>query len=170
MNRSDELINKYLDNELSEAESGELENLVQSDQEIHSELDRSAKLHSNLKLADHPFEPNLSRKVMDTILVKSAEKAEKNIIYGIIIFFAFSIAGLFYWLFNGVTDQTASVLPDVDLSFLSPVTEYYNRSIGFLNSAELPESTYILLAVGAVVTFYLLYEHHREVRTLIIKK
>ena len=76
----------------------------------------------------------------------------------------------YYWLFNGVTDQTASVLPDVDLSFLSPVTEYYNRSIGFLNSAELPESTYILLAVGAVVTFYLLYEHHREVRTLIIKK
>lgn len=170
MKRYDDLINKYFDNELTDTEKEEFRNLIQSDEDIRSDFDIASNLENRLYRAEHPFEPNLSLKVMDTILKKSADKAERNIIFGIVSLFVLSLGGLVYYFLGAEKSSNIIPIPTIDTGFLSPVTDLYNGFTGFISSTQLPESTFLLLTGGAIITFYLLYEYHREVKTLIVKK
>ena len=101
---SDEILNRYIDNELSQAELKMVRDQLQNSEEDRKRLLTLQLLHSNLKnMKDDPVSSNFTDTLMKRIIKKSKAKKEQR-------FFVFSIASVFVIIALGIIGYVMSLI------------------------------------------------------------
>ena len=101
---SDEILNRYIDNELSQAELKMVHDQLQSSEEDRKKLLALQLLHSNLKnVKSESVSPDFTGKLMKRIMKKSKAKKEQRI-------FIFSISSIFVIIALGIIGYVMSLI------------------------------------------------------------
>ena len=101
---SDEILNRYIDNELSQAELKMVREQLQDSEEDRKRLLTLQLLHSNLKnMKDEPVSSDFTDTLMKRIIKKSKAKKQQR-------FFVFSIASVFVIIALGIIGYVMSII------------------------------------------------------------
>ncbi|OGU55879.1 MAG: hypothetical protein A2V66_18120 [Ignavibacteria bacterium RBG_13_36_8] len=150
---TDEILNKFVDEELSVEELNELKELIAQDEEAlrllkaHKFADRI--LH---KLSVTPAPKNFTERVMDKIYLLMPAKPRKNhFFYGVIGTFILGIVGVFVYIFSLPASEPDSSSKTV--SIINEAQEFIGKNVGRFSSFL---SNDTILIVGSFLTFILL--------------
>ena len=101
---SDEVLNKYLDNDLSQAELKTIRDQLQSSEEDRKRLRALQLIHSSLKsIEGESISSNFTSTLMEKIVKKSKAKKEQR-------FFIFSISSVFIIIALGIIGYVISLI------------------------------------------------------------
>lgn len=166
MKDSDKLINKYLDNEISQGELEELNSLFYTEPEVKEKFDASRILETSIKNMPVPstgkdFTANVMQK-----LYTVGNKAKKNIyyFYGVIAFFVIAIFGYLGYITYNIMPKNLSLSSDSKLK--KAVESADNLIVDTLSKNIFNKDT--LLIINCVMLFavmtvmYFLYESFRK--------
>ncbi|MBU0560520.1 MAG: hypothetical protein KJ799_10340 [Bacteroidetes bacterium] len=161
---SDEILNKFIDNELNSHEVADIKEIVDNDSVELKKLQAHSAVHKILNTIDPlPAPSGITARVMSRIaLMSKSSKAEDNFIYIILsLFFASIIAVLGYTIFqvNGSGESSA-----IFINFNSFISSYLAK-LDFVKSITSNDQ---FLLIGASLTFmllisaYYIFESHKS--------
>lgn len=163
---TDELLNKYIDNELSETELKELTEILKNDADAQLRL-KALHLTEDIlkKIEISPAPDNFTNKFMSKISVsKSSVKDKVSYFYiGMISFFSLVITGILGYSISliefGVSNLTG------DNQYIQKTSKLISGGLGHINSLSGNDS---ILLIGACLTFvllvggYFIIENHKN--------
>ena len=150
---TDEILNKYIDNELSTHELGEMKKLIASDDEAMNLL-KAHKLADQIlhKIDVTPAPGNFTDKVMDKILTVVPTKVRKS-------YFVPAVIGFLFAAIIGVTAYSLSLIPENSeesgktVSIINQAKEVVAEKVGSFASFFNNDT---ILIIGSFLTFVLL--------------
>lgn len=162
---TDEILNKYIDGELSRAELEEIEELINSNPEELDRLKTHKYVDQTLKeLEVDTAPPGVAQRIMKRIYSEIPEKYKKN------SFFRFMI-GSFVTIIAVVLGYSLSLLPSGSDSESSTLidsesikdysTKFYNEFTSFFSNDNLIYIG-IFLTVIMLITAYFVHESHKS--------
>lgn len=162
---TDELLNKYIDGELSSEEIKELEEYISTDSAAIEKLKALRMVDEVLNKMEKDKAPiNITEKVITQITSFTPKKYYKNHFFvGMMSFFAVAIIGLLsYFLTSYTPSGTGS-------SYVEPVAEKINLFVvnGVGKFTSVIESNNFLLVIASIMmiimfAIYFLFESHRS--------
>ena len=163
---TDELLNKYIDKELSEVEFKELTEILKNDTDAQLRL-KALHLTEKIlrKIEISPAPEDFTHKFMSKISIStSAVKDKVSYFYiGMISFFALAIAGILGYYISQIEPGSSNLIGDNQ--YIQKTMELFSGGLEHINS--LLENDSILL-VGTVLTFvllmsgYFILENHKN--------
>lgn len=163
---TDELLNKYIDNELSEAELKELTEILEND--IDAQL-RLKALHLTeeilRKIEISPAPENFTHKFMSKISIShSSVKDKVSYFYiGMISFFALAIAGILGFSISRIEFGSSNLTGDNQ--YIQKTRELFSGGLGYINSL-LGNDSILLVGIGLtfvlLVSGYYILENHKN--------
>jgi hypothetical protein len=163
---TDELLNKYIDNELSEVELKELTEILKNDIDAQLRL-KALHLTEDIlrKIEISPAPENFTYKFMSKISIShSAVKDKVSYFYvGMISFFALAIAGIMGFSISQIEFGSSNL--SGDNQYIEKTNELFSRGLGYINSLLGNDS---IIQVGAGLTFvllvsgYFILENHKN--------
>ena len=164
--KNDDLLNKYIDNELSREELDKVDELVKSDNKFRSQLTVHKYVHETLyqlplKMAPH----NITETIMNSIVGKISDKYRKNYLFRFVVTALSSILLitlfiLFYFIGDLAFFKNASEISinfsDKIFSSLSYLKEIFNSNV-FKTVTGLFGFVILLL-------FYFNYNSHKQLK------
>ena len=159
----DELLNKYIDNELSEAELKELTEILKNDTDAQLRL-KALHLTEEIlrKIEISPAPENFTHKFMSKIFISTSVVKDKVSYFyiGMISFFALAIAGILGFSISRIESGSSNLIGDNQ--YIQKTKEFF---LGHINSLLGNDS---ILLVGASLTFvllvsgYFMFENHKN--------
>jgi len=162
MKITDELLNKYIDNELSAAEIQELKNHLSSNSDEVEKL-KALKLADNV-LRQMEFETapqNFTEKMMERLNVKYSPQNNKN--YFIKIVFALFGIGFFGITFFGISNMSDSN-SDGNGSLIDTVFDKLDKIIPSFSFSVSSETLMLIVSILVLVTLiatYIIVNSHK---------
>jgi len=151
---NDELLNKYIDNELTEVELKELSEALKNDNEAQAKL-KALQLTDEVlrKMEITPAPQNFTESFMKKIITVSSVHKEKISYFfvSVISFFAVAIIGVLGFSFSKI-DITSSSLGENN-QYVQKTKEVFSGGLSQLNSIFSNDN---MLLIGAGLTFVLL--------------
>ena len=168
---TDELLNKYIDNELDRETYEIIKEQLKNSPEDLKKLHEFQKIHFELKsikvdvLGDH-----FTAKVMKEIRKKAkAKQADKNFIISISSFIMLIIFVLLELLFRSllIYQDTGSAV-----SIGENISRFAGRLSGFINNIFNSKGISILgsvISLGLIISIYTFYEYHKKAKDSLSK-
>ena len=163
---TDELLNKYIYNELSEVELKELTEILKNDTDAQLRL-KALHLTEDIlrKIEISPAPENFTHKFMSKISIStSAVKDKVSYFYiGMISFFALAIAGILGFSISRIEPGSSNLIGDNQ--YIQKTRELFSEGLGHINSLLGNDS---ILLVGISLTFvllvsgYFILENHKN--------
>jgi hypothetical protein len=163
---TDELLNKYIDNELSEVELKELTEILKNDTDAQLRL-KALHLTEEIlrKIEISPAPENFTDKFMSKIVIShSVVKDKVSYFYvGMISFFALAIAGILGFSISRIEFGSSNL--SGDNQYIEKTNDLFSGGLGYINSFLGNDS---VLLTGAVLTFvllmsgYFILENHKN--------
>ncbi len=173
--QKDELLNKYIDNELDSNELSELNRMISEQPEISDEL-RSMKIVDNtlkeMEIINAP--EGFTAKIMD-VINRSAIVAKKKVpylFYSVVTFFSVGILGLVGYgasLSTGESSALSETINKTSRNILKE-TKVIDNSIGFLSAIFKSKDIYyigIAITILLVISAIMIVESHRQIKNKI---
>ncbi len=164
MKLTDELINKYLDNELSVGEIEEFKRAVSDDEENLQNLKLYKFIEDEIpKLKIYSAPANVTGIIMNRISSRIAEKYQKNnFFYFIISFFVIGILAISgFAIFNSKTMETEN-------NYLENSIRYVTNNLPTLKNVSLTNETMLIIGAGLTLLFLLsaffLFDSHKSIK------
>lgn len=159
---TDEILNKYIDNELSAAEIEELKNLLSLNPDDLDKLTALRFVHSSLRKLEHDKAPDhIASSIMSRIEAISIVKGRSfSFFYWIVGVFSLMIIGLFGYILSLISPTESE-----SSSIVDGITNYFSS---FSISFNFGLSSNLILLIGAslsiilLIAFYFLVVSHRE--------
>lgn len=160
-NINDELLNKYLDNELREEEKVFVLNAINNSSEIQKRFEALLKVHSLLKsLPPESASTNFSKLVMQKISRRGIiEIQQKKFLYSVLSLFGIIILGIVGYVFY-------EIVSSIQQSNSSEAISTYSNTIGNYFSSFFGKKN--LSIFGSVLSFimlisgYFLYDYQKK--------
>ncbi len=158
-NNHDELINKYLDNELESSELNELNNLVKKDSKFKINFITHKYIHENLydipiKSAPANITENIMSKILSTISVKYQKSYFFRIIVSIfVLMIVISLFLFFFYALNLPFVQNSSSFAESSKSYFQPLMEKLNKVLTSDNFKTISAAIGFIILVGFYFTF-----------------
>lgn len=159
---TDEILNKYIDSELSASEIEELKNMLASNPDALEKLKALRFVDSSLRTMEHDKAPDhIAGSIMSRI-------ESLSIVKGKSFYFFYWIVGVFSLMILGLVGYIFSLISPADSgssSILDNITNYFSS---FSISFNLGLSSNLILLIGAslsiilLIAFYFLVASHRE--------
>lgn len=153
INLTDELLNKYIDNELSSTELNEVKEALNKDEDAVMRLRALRLVDNSLKKIETESAPlNITDKIMDVLIkVPHALKPKGGFFFAMIIsVFSLGILAIFVAALK-ITDSTAGVIPAV--TSLNQAKDFVDKN---LNTVQLFFTNQNVLIVISLLSLILL--------------
>ena len=150
---TDEILNKYVDDELSTTELSQLKELIAADDEALKKL-KAHKLADQIlhKMEITPAPSKFTERVMERIYSIAPKKVRRSFfIPGVISIFSMGIVGIFVYIFT--TPAPASDPDSKTVSIINDAQEMVSQKVGDFSAFFSNET---ILLVGSFLTFVLL--------------
>ena len=163
---TDELLNKYIDNELTEVEYKELSAALKNDPDANAKLKALQLTDEILRKMEVTAAPeNFTSKFMNKIAVSTSVVKEKVSYFfiGMISFFILAIVGIIGYSVSKVEPSSSSLVDDNQ--YVQKTKEFFSGGLGQLTSILSNDN---MLLIGAGLTFvllisgYFLIENHKN--------
>lgn len=173
--QKDELLNKYIDNELDSNELNELNQMISEKPGITDEL-RSMKIVDNtlkeMELINAP--EGITAKIMDAInrSAKTVKKKVPYLFYSVVTFFSIGILGLVGYgasLSTGESSALSETINNTSKNILNE-TKLIDNSIGFLSKILKSKDIYyigIAIILLLLISAFIIIESHRQIKNKI---
>ena len=158
-NNNDELINKYLDNELESSELIELNNLVKTDSNFKVNFTAYKYVHENLY--DIPVQSapaNITESIMNKILSAISVKYKKSYFFRVIvsIFVLMIVVSLFLFFFYALNlpfMHNSTSFVDGSKNYFQPLFEKLNKVLSSDNFKTISAAIGFIILVGFYFAF-----------------
>lgn len=162
---TDEILNKYIDNELSESEIEELKIILSEDQKSLERLKALKFVDSTMKELKIENAPaNITSRIMSRIeSISFVKKKNYSFFYWIIGIFSALLIGLFGFMFSFASSETGdsgSKIMNNIISHIPSISIPFNLGINSNSVILIGASLTIIL----LITFYFLVVSHREIK------
>lgn len=151
---TDELLNKYIDNELSETELRELSDLLKNDSDAQARL-KALKLTEEIvrEIEIFPAPEHFTERFMSKITISTSVVKDKVSYFfiGMISVFALAIAGIIGFSLSQIEDSSSSLIQDSQ--YVQKTKNFFSEGLGHLYSLFSNDN---MLLIGAGLTFILL--------------
>ncbi|MFZ1290179.1 MAG: hypothetical protein WAR79_08810 [Melioribacteraceae bacterium] len=134
-NNFDELINKYLDNEIDSDELNTVNDLLKNNTEFKTKFITQKYIHENLnEIPLHSAPTNITELVMGKIISKLSIKTQKNYFFkgilAILLVFLFITLYFFFSLLGDlkIVQQTVSYI-DYSKNYFQPIVTFFSKII-----------------------------------------
>ena len=166
MKNNDELLNKYIDNELNKEELNKVENLIKSDNQFKTELSVHKYVHESLLDYSARTAPaGITESIMNKILSGIGEKYKKNHLFTFVITVLSSIfiliLFLFFYLIGDLT--LFNKVSSVTLNFSDNLIPSFSSVKEILNSNVFKTITGLLSFIVLII-FYFNYNSHKDIK------
>ena len=171
----DELLNKYIDNELDSNELNELNRLISEKPEMSDEL-RSMKIVDNtLKEMEIISAPEgITFKIMYVIdrSAKTIRKQVPYLFYSVVTFFSIGILGLVGYAASLSKGESTTITETINKAskFIPKGNKIIDNSIGFLSAIFSSKDIYyigIVLTLLLLISAYILIDSHKQIKNKI---
>ncbi len=159
---TDEILNKYIDNELSAAEIEELKNLLSSNPDELDKLKVLRFVDSSLRTMEHDKAPDhIAGSILSRIEALSIVKGKS-------FYFFYWIVGVFSIMIIGLFGYILSLISPAESDGSSVLDNVVNYLSSFSISFNIGLSSNLILLIGAslsiilLIAFYFLVVSHRE--------
>lgn len=159
---TDEILNKYIDNELSAAEIEELKNLLSSNPDELDKLNVLRFVDSSLRTMEHDKAPDhIAGSILSRIEALSIVKGKS-------FYFFYWIVGVFSIMIIGLFGYILSLISPAESDGSSVLDNVVNYLSSFSISFNIGLSSNLILLIGAslsiilLIAFYFLVVSHRE--------
>ncbi len=163
---TDELLNKYLDNDLSEVEIKELTEILKNDTDAQLRL-KALQLTEEIlrKIEISPAPVNFTYKFMSKISIShSTVKDEVSYFYiGMISSFALVIAGILGFFISRIEPGSSNLTGDN--LYIEKTNELFSGGLGYINSLLGNDSIFLIgtsLTFVLLVSGYFILENHKK--------
>ena len=169
--KNDELLNKYIDNELSRDELNQVEELVKTEKSFSSQLSIHKYVHETLyqiPLKKAPY--NITEIIMRKIAGKISDKYKKNYLFRFVIATLSSILILTLFLFFYFLGDLELFKNASEISF--NYSDKILPSLSYLRevfSSEIFKTVTGLLGFVILLLFYFNYNSHKQLKDTLNK-
>ena len=163
---TDELLNKYIDNELSEAELKKLTEILKNDTDAQLRL-KALNLTEDIlrKIEISPAPENFTHKFMSKISTSTSSVKDKVSYFyiGMISFFALAISGILGFSISQIEFSSSNFTENNQ--YIQKTRELFSGGLEHINSLLANDS---ILLVGTGLTFvllvsgYFIFENHKN--------
>jgi hypothetical protein len=154
MKIDDELLNRYIDNELEDAELSELKSILDKDEEVLNRLKALRTVDNALRKIETELAPNgFTDKLMNKISMASKVVKPKVSYFFVMVISLFSIAIITTLVFafkNLKTDESSSKVEPI----FNQIKDFASKNSGFLGSIFKDNA---VLAIGTTLSLILLF-------------
>ena len=165
-NKFDDLVNRYVDNELNQNELIEVEELVQKDEQFTITLTTHKYVHNSLPDIPQQSAPlNITESIMKKIIGKLSERYNKNYFFRAIIAAFVSILVtflfmLFFYAGNLPVVQESTNISSYLIDYTQPIISYAHKIV----SSEMFKTVSGLLGFIVLLGFYFTFNSYKELK------
>ncbi len=168
---TDEILNKFIDNELDRETYQAVKDQLKNSPEDLRKLNELQKIHVGLKniKADEVNEQFTSN-IMEKILKKArVKKADRNFVFSIA-----SFIGLIIFVLIGVaiSQIISAPLSSSTISISDKIADYASQVISVVNNIFTSKSISIfgmVISLGLIISIFTLYENHKRTKDSLSK-
>jgi hypothetical protein len=165
-NKYDDLVNKFVDNELSNSELSEVEQLVNNDKNFNLNLTTHKYVHESLHDIPQQCAPqNIAENIMQQIIGKLSDRYKKNYFFRVIVFAFISIliTFLFMLFFYGSNLQVVQESTNIS-SYLKIYTQPVINFIHNIITTDMFKTVSGLLSFIILLGFYFTVNSYKELK------
>ncbi len=165
MKLTDEILNKYLDGELSSDELKELNSLIEEDPDALSTLKTHKFVDKTLSKIETEYAPNgFAQRVMNIISSASGVRSKKFYFFRFIVFlFGLLISGTIFFIINSLPEPEPE--SQTSLKVVDTATKFLSENFGGLSDL-LNNNTLIMiggmLTIVLLISGYFVLESHKS--------
>ena len=157
--KKDELLNKYIDNELDNSELEEFNNLLKNDESIVKELKAMKLVEQSLRKIEFDKAPeDTTYKIMKKIEASGKVKQSNWFFWFVISFFGTCIAGILFFVFSIYKPSETGLISNKTLDTVKDFVNVQSQSAtNIINGIDLKVAGIVITLIFCI-TLYFIYE------------
>ena len=170
---SDEILNKYLDGELSTAEAQQVKSEIRNSEELHRKFIALKLVHDNLStIKEDEVTDGFTEKLMKQIVKRStAPRQQKYFIASVVTFISFLCLAIFSFSISAMISATTSAASDSQsvLDSVSGLSEGLVRTIQKLFSGAGLSIIGSIFSLIILISGYFFFEMQKRTKSVMSK-